>query len=170
MSRACAAVVAVLLCGGCTTARETAEEVSLAPAPYTMNIPHDRLPLTVSSRGLREITADFDGDRTPDTAALFVERLSGRIELWVKMGNGHGGALDAGRPEPRARETVLHLLLAGGEPTCPPHPTRTCSPRPTPSWHGPFILVTRPDGGQHLWGWAGSGFGDGFFVRREVFP
>ena len=111
----------------------------------------------------REVTADFDGDRRDDRAWLRIEG-PGRLEVWFELANGRGGMLESSGPD--AGQAALRVLPAGPEPTCPPHPTRTCTARSQAISHYPFLLVTRPDGGQHLWMWSDAGM----FFRREVFP
>ena len=138
------------------------ETSSHEPASYTVTLPYGRLPLSVSTRGPREVSADFDGDRKIDTAALLREPVSNRVDLWVQMGDGRVFMVSTGSPD---LETTLSVA-PGGDPTCLPHPTRTCSPRPMPVRHNRSLLVTGSDASQHLWSWNGVGG----FVREEVFP
>ena len=159
--RPCGVALALLL-SGCAATDKPGERASIELAVYTIQLPYGRLPLPVSSRGPREVAADLDGDRRLDTGILVREPLSNRVELWVQMGDGRVFTVSTGDPDLGATLQVAQ----GGDPTCPPHPTRTCSARPMPARHNRPLLVTGSDGSQHLWSWNEVGG----FTREEVFP
>jgi hypothetical protein len=141
----------------------------LVGVPFTgMPAPAGREPLPPSSAGPREVHADFDQDGRMDMAGLFRGGHRGTVELWVKMGSGHGLLLDAERATPESLGTVLGLRDRDteGDPTCPrfTNARRTCGDQPPPTIHGMTLVVRRADGAEHIWEWNGLGFG-----RREVF-
>ena len=141
----------------------------LADVPFSgMQTPSQRDPLPPSELGPREVHADFDRDGRLDMAGLFRGGHRGTVELWVKMGTGHGLLLNAERATPESLGMVLGLRDRDteGDPTCPRfiNAQRTCADSPPPSAHGMTLVVRRPGGSEEIWEWNGLGFG-----RREVF-